>query len=153
MNIKFTKEGVKFGDEFFTLNDIAVGVNKAKIREEDLVILKMEWPHTRSWDGNVEQIVLPSANIERIREILTGKNIYFGEINGKHSEVFGTLEESEFEVDHDVDRINDFLCAHPTGHSYEHSFIHAFEIQADEEEYEDVNKDTIKEFESLVYNN
>ena len=41
---------------------------------------------------------------------IIGKNIYFGEVLGKHSEIYGMLEESDLEVkSDDQDFINKFV--------------------------------------------
>ena len=50
------------------------------------------------WDcgrmGEVEGLFVATEN--EIQDAI-GKNVYFGEILGKHSEVYGTLEENDLE--------------------------------------------------------
>jgi hypothetical protein len=52
-----------------------------------------------SWDcgrnGEVEGIFVSTK--DKIKENI-GKNVYFGEILGKHSEIYGELEESDLEI-------------------------------------------------------
>jgi hypothetical protein len=48
---------------------------------------------------------------------------YFGEIAGKHSEVYGDIEESEVCIDTQTEKVIEFLELHPSGHDYNHSFL------------------------------
>ncbi len=56
-------------------------------------LYKFEWDCGRQ--GTVTGIFV--AKKEEIEEVI-GKGVYFGEILGKHSEVYGTLEASEFKI-------------------------------------------------------
>lgn len=57
------------------------------------VVWRFEWDMGRN--GTVESEFV--ATRKEIEEIL-GQRVYFGEILGKHSEVYGTLEASEFKM-------------------------------------------------------
>ena len=73
------------------------------------------------WDcgrmGNVDGVF--AATEEEVQAAI-GREVYFGEILGKHSEVHGTLAESEFEVltdDQDfIEKANKFGLI-PTGYN------------------------------------
>lgn len=56
-------------------------------------IYKFSWNCGRQ--GDVEGCFV--ATEESVKEA-TGKDVYFGEILGKHSDVYGTLEESEIKL-------------------------------------------------------
>lgn len=56
-------------------------------------IYKFHWDCGRQ--GHVGGLFI--ANVENVKENL-GKGVYFGEILGKHSEVYGTLEEGDLTV-------------------------------------------------------
>lgn len=56
-------------------------------------LYKFCWDYRR--DGVVEGLFIAE---ETDVENLIGKNVYFGEILGKHSEVFGTIDKEDFEI-------------------------------------------------------
>lgn len=56
-------------------------------------IYKFHWDCGRQ--GSVEGSFV--ATDEEVKNAI-GKEVYFGEILGKHSEIYGTLEESEIEL-------------------------------------------------------
>lgn len=56
-------------------------------------LYKFEWEIKRG--GEVEGLFI--ADDQTIKEAL-GKDVYFGEILGKHSEVYGTLDEEDLTV-------------------------------------------------------
>jgi len=58
-----------------------------------LGIYRFNWDCYRQ--GNVEGLFV--ADSKDVTDIL-GEDIYFGEILGKHSEVYGTIEEGEIEL-------------------------------------------------------
>ena len=68
---------------------------------EERFIWKFEWDCGR--EGSIDGLfVATESEVNKI----TGKEIYFGEIFGKHSEIFGTIEDGEIEkVDLDSETV------------------------------------------------
>ena len=66
----------------------------------------------------------------------TGMEAYFGEIAGKHSEIYGTVEEDEIKI---TDDAVEFLATYPRGRCYDHSFIDAFYNTLEGAYYKDDN--------------
>lgn len=142
MKITYKKDGIELEDgTFLSLGEITENCNAIKLIEDKLVLLEM------GWDGRsgsiFEQIVLPSENVLRLKEILLDKEVYFGEIWGKHSEVYGEISEETFEIITDEDKIKAFLSEYPSGHDYDHSFIYTFieECETQLEEYSESERD------------
>ena len=107
----------------------------------------MEWKGWRGFEeGILEKIVLPLDKIETIKKHILGKTIYFGEIAGKHSDVYNRLDTNDIEVIDDYKTIIDFLFENPHGHDYNHSFLHTFINYASDGGYDDVLEEDIKEF-------
>ena len=130
MKIEYRKDGIIVGDAFLSLSDIIEECNNIKLKEDNLVLLKMHWAGR---SGNVlEQITLPLDNALEVKDFLLGREVYFGEIWGKHSEVYGAMEESTFEIVKDKKKIKNFLSNFPSGHDYDHSFIYTFIENAEE---------------------
>ena len=135
MKIGYRKDGIIVGDAFLSLSDIIEECNNIKLKEDKLVLLEI------GWDGRggsaFEKRALPLKNALRVKEILLGKEVYFGEIWGKHSEVYGEMTEDTFEIVKDKKKIKDFLKECPSGVEYDHSFIYSFIERAEEKlEYE-----------------
>ena len=145
--IIYKKDGILIGDNFVSLSEIIKKCNKEKLKEEKLFLLKMEWKGWRVFDeGILEKIVLPIEKIETIKKFILGKTIYFGEIAGKHSEVYNTLDENDIEVISDQKVILEFLSINPNGHEYNHSFLHTFSDMLSDGENDEMSKEDIKEF-------
>jgi hypothetical protein len=144
MDIKYTKDGVIIGGVFIALEEIIEKVNEVKIGEGNLTLLTMSWKGGRGFDGVIEQIVLPIDIIENLVELMVGKQIYFGEIAGKHSEVYGTFDEDDYEISTDKKEIGTFLDNHPSGRTYNHSFINTFYDQGMDGEYDDIDETVLE---------
>ena len=56
-------------------------------------IYKFFWDCGRS--GNLEGVFVSTT--EEVSKVI-GKNIYFGEVLGKHSEIYGILEETDLKI-------------------------------------------------------
>jgi hypothetical protein len=149
MKIEYKKDGIKVGDAFLLLSDIVEECNNIKLKEDNLVLLQMSW---KGRGGSVdERRILPLNNALRIKEILLDKEVYFGEIRGKHSEVCGDMTEDTFEIIIDENRIKHFLKEYPQGIDYDHSFIYAFiEWNEEQEMQEDVSQEQLDELQSLL---
>lgn len=153
MEITYKKDGIEINGEFISLEAITEKCNEAKLKDNNLVILEMGW---NGRGGSVfEQRALPLENALRIKDILIGEEVYFGEIWGKHSEVYGEMTEDTFEIVKDKKKVKEFLKNYPKGVDYDHSFIYSFIERSEEKlEYEeedaDVDQDTIDELYSLI---
>lgn len=150
MNITYKKDGIELVDKtFISLEYINEMCNDIKIKENNLVLLEI------GWDGRggsvFEQIVLPKKNALIVKDILLNREVYFGEIWGKHSEVCGEVSEKDFKVVVDKNKIKSFLQAYPSGHNYDHSFIYTF-IESNEEDeiQEDIAKEILDELKNLI---
>lgn len=152
-NIVFKKDGIELrgscNSEFIRLVDIIDECNKARIKEDKLGLMEIEWKYARNFDGAFEQFVGPIEDLKRIKEIIVGKEIYFGEIAGKHSEIYGNLEENEINIIEEPEEINNFLKEYPTGHEYNHSFLCTFQDGILDERYDDITEEVGKEFMKL----
>lgn len=144
MKIEYRKDGIIVGDAFLSLSDIIEECNNIKIKEDKLVLLEMGWDGR---GGSVsEKRILPLKNALRVKEILLDKEVYFGEIWGKHSEVYGEMTEDTFEIVKDKKKIKDFLKDYPSGVEYDYSFIYSFIERAEEKldyEKEDLDENDI----------
>lgn len=149
--ITYQKDGIVVNGQLIELSVITDNCNIAKIKEDKIVILKMEWPSSRGFEGIVELIACSTEQAEVIKKHIVGKHIDFGEIAGKHSEVCGTLEASEVETITDISEIQDFLKQYPNGHEYDHSFIETYFNYAccmvEEESFYEMTEEDIQEFE------
>ena len=120
---KFTKEGLHVDDKFFTLEELKTNVNLCKLTEESLSLVTLKWQESRNFDGILEQIILPTSIAYRLQEILPGIEVPFGEINGKHSDICGTLDTDEINISDNQESIihhmNNKGC-----HSFNYSFLY-----------------------------
>jgi len=93
-----------------------------------------------------------------MKDILLNQEVYFGEIWGKHSEVYGDMSEDTFEIIEDSEKIEKFLNTYPNRHDYNHSFIYTIIDSAEEKlEWEqcdldenDLTQDDIDEIYELI---
>ena len=68
--ITYKKDGILIDENFISLFEITEKCNLEKIKEEKLLLLKMEWKGWRGFEeGILEKIVLPLENIEIIKNI------------------------------------------------------------------------------------
>ena len=123
MEIKYKEDGLEINGVFLSLDEITNNVNNEKIKNKELCLMTIEWSYSRNFDGAYEKIVLPLESAKRFKEVFVGVEIYFGEIAGKHSEIYGDLEENEITTETDMTVINDFLSRFPYGRDFNHSFI------------------------------
>jgi hypothetical protein len=154
MNIKFRKDGIELHDKtFISLEYINKMRNEIKIKDDNLVLLKMEW---NGRGGNVcETIALPYERALRVKEILLYKDVDFGEIWGKHLRVSGEMCDKTFSITLDKSKVQSFLQKHPSGHKYNRSFIWAFIWKEDErldedEEGAQITRELLDELQTLI---
>ena len=143
--ITYKKDGIIVNEKFISLNEITEKCNLEKLKDEKLVLLKMEWKGWRGfYEGICEKIVLQKEKIEIIKKHILGKTIYFGEIAGKHSDVYNTLDDNDIEIIEDSNIIVEFLKLNPSGHEYNHSFLYTFHDSVMDGIYDDVTEDDVK---------
>ena len=138
----------------WTLEEMTDMVNENRIKNKDEVILKIEWESSRNFDGAYEYTLLPKSEAIKAKELLTGINVHFREIAGKHSDIYGDIEEDEITIVTDLDEIKEFKKSYPDGYEYNHSFlgvisdylhISEFESLGVEEEDEEAFKQQFEE--------
>ncbi len=151
-NIEYKADGIYVLDEFVNLHTIREKCMEANVKINNLVLLQIVWKGSRNFDGLSETTVFDKNAAIRIMEIITGRTIYFGEINGKHSDIYGEIEEDEISIIEDPTEVRDFYLANPNGSKYEHSFLHQFLQDAQDGRYEDdeISEEIINEFRKLV---
>lgn len=123
MKVEYKEHGIEIDGLFLSLDEITKKVNNVKIKNKQLCLMTLEWQSSRNFDGVYEKIVLPLEKAKKFKEIFSGVEVYFGEIAGKHSEIYGDLEENEIRIETDRNKINEFLLRYPEGRDYNHSFI------------------------------
>lgn len=123
--IKYKKDGIEVNGEFYSLVNIIKECNAIRRAEDDLVILQLYWERPRSSDI-YESRIYPKHIAERLMEMMLDRQVYFGEIEGKHSEVFGVIEDHEITIITKKTEVDNFLLDNPTGIIFNHSFINAF---------------------------
>jgi len=143
--VTYKKDGIELEDgTFLLLSAIIEKCNSVKTEESDLVIINFYWSRRQS--DIFESRVFPRKNVERIMEMMLGKQIYFGEIEGKHSEVYGTLDEDEVTITDDKAKVTEFISVNPDGWNYNHSFIDVFHDHMENDETDEF----MEEFSKLV---
>jgi len=148
--MEYTKEGLIIDGKLLTLEEITSNVNRLKIEEEKLGLMKITWAYSRNFDGIVETIVLPIDRLNQIKSIIVGLQVYFGEINGKHSEIYGDIDEEDVTITEDSDKINRFMSRVPSGHEYDHSFLGTLHNNMQDGQFEDMSDEAIKTFGELI---
>ena len=140
--IKYLSNGIEVNGEFISKETLVKEIESIKVKEKDLVVVRISWSGNRNFDGCYENIVLPRELAKEYVDNFTGKRAYFGEIAGKHSEICGTVEKDEISITEDA---VEFLEQCPSGVYYDHSFSSAFyrELEGrdcDDEESVEVDK-------------
>lgn len=120
--MKYFEYGIQVDDKFYSLAEITEKCNQIRIEKQEIVLLKIEW------DGRGGEIydhaTYPKKIAERIKKLMLDKEISFGEIWGKHSDVYGTITEDSFKIITDKREVELFLSTHPSGSDYNHNFKH-----------------------------
>ena len=132
--IKYLSNGIEINGEFITKETLVKEIESVKVKERDLVVVRISWSGDRNFDGCYENIVLPRELANEYVESFTGRRAYFGEIAGKHSEICGTVDEDEISITEDA---VEFLEQCPSGLYYDHSFSSAFYKKLEGRYYED----------------
>lgn len=140
--IKYLSNGIEVNGEFISKETLVKEIESVKVKERDLVVVRISWGGTRSFDGCYENIVLPRELAKEYVDNFTGRQAYFGEIAGKHSEIYGEVKEDEISVTEDA---VEFLANYPSGADCDYSFREAFFSEMDvrnygEEQQEEIDK-------------
>lgn len=142
MNFKYTPTGIIVNGQYTSLQTIINNCLHQKIEQLNLVILQIQWKfdYRSRFDGCLEKIAVPLTNALKLKEMLVGKSIDFGEINGKHSQIYGNIEDDEITILDDKQIVLNFLLSYPNGHDFNHSFIHTYinNLDLDSDEYQTI---------------
>jgi hypothetical protein len=141
--ITYKRNGIEVNGQFYSLENITNECNAIRRSEDNLVILELYWERPRSSDI-YESRIYPKHIAKRMKEMMVDKQVYFGEIEGKHSEVFGVIEDHEIKIITKKKDIDKFLLENPTGMIFNHSFIDSFNDSC-----YDYGKEFQEEFEKL----
>lgn len=155
LEIEYTKDGIVIAGESISLSEITRKILTKRVEFEKLALVTIKWPKKRHFDGLSEIIALPYDFCQTLKKHLVGKDVYFGEINGRHSEVYGTIEENEFTIDENVDSVVSFLLGQPDGWQYKYSFIQYFYEGVSDgrlDSYEELNKEEMDSFYTEIWN-
>lgn len=122
--IEYTSKGIIVNGKKVSLIDIISNICTKIIKEEDLVLIELGWEsrNVEIW----ENILVPRNTAKVLKELMLGKEIYFGEILGKHSEVYGVMDDEDIDIDDDFDKCLKFLIDHPYRSECNHSFFQVF---------------------------
>lgn len=152
MKIIYKKDGILINGEFLSIDKIIEKCNDVAIKEKNLVLFSMCW---EGRGGDVTEIrALPLENALKLKEILLGRVVYFGEIWGKHSEVYGEITEDTFEIEIDKKKVKKFMGKYPSGVDYNHSFITTFAnhiMEMLDDDPESLEEDENEDMSDLIY--
>ena len=138
--IKYLSNGIEVNGEFISKETLVKEIESIKVKEKDLVVVRISWSGNRNFDGCYENIVLPRELANEYVDNFTGREAYFGEIAGKHSEIYGTVDEDEISITEDA---VEFLEQCPSGVYYDHSFSSAFYNSLEGQDYDDEEIDKL----------
>ena len=138
--IKYLSNGIEVNGEFISKETLVKEIESIKVKERDLVVVRISWSGDRNFDGCYENIVLPRELAKEYVDNFTGREAYFGEIAGKHSEIYGTVDEDEISITEDA---VEFLEQCPSGVYYDHSFSSAFYNSLEGQDYDDEEIDKL----------
>lgn len=138
----FTESGLQVGGRFLPLGEIIRNCLTRRVINNKLVLVTIEWESHRGFDGLTEKFVLSRSQWQTLQSQIIGETIYFGEIAGKHSDIYGTINEDEITVDDSVSGVVGFLQNNPTGREYDHSFVDRFYERVSEGDYDDFDAET-----------
>lgn len=121
--MEYTKNGIIVNGKEITLKEISENVLLKKIEDDDLVLITIHWKESRGFDGITEQQVFTRRNAEEFCKEFTGFQVSFGEISGKHSDVYGDIDKEDIIVDDNRKVVLSFLLSYPGGNYHDYSFI------------------------------
>lgn len=147
--MEFKEDGIVANGEFFSLQTITRKCLTEKVKTFNLNLLVIEWESSRGFDGAKESIVMPLEEINKVISLINGKQCYFGEIAGKHSEIYGDVDDKDFKLYTEVDEVVAFLESNPTRREYNHSFLDTMRFFNDESGYSKDDESFDKDLDEL----
>ena len=121
--IKYLSNGIEVDGNFISKDTLVREIENVRVKEKDLVVVRIYWSGNRNFDGCYENRVLSRELAKEYVDNFAGREAYFGEIAGKHSEIYGVVERDDVEISEDA---VEFLFNFPSGVDYDHSFSDAF---------------------------
>lgn len=101
-------------------------------KDNQQVLVKFHWSFRRS--GEVSGVFICTK--QQIADAI-GKEVYFGEILGKHSEVYGTLDEGDIEILSDDSKVIEVLLGvFPDGEISGYNLL-SYVQETDDEDFEE----------------
>jgi hypothetical protein len=101
-NIQYTRDGMIVHGDLVSWDTIDNERNK--IRFANHVLVKIYW-HNRRSQGFDDNFIMSKEEWAKWKERLIGSTINFGEIDGKHSEVYGIVSEQDITITDDLNSI------------------------------------------------
>lgn len=98
-----------------------IAINKIKSATDVLVSIK--WVGNRNSPTIEESFIVDNTFLTEFQPKIINKDINFGEIFGKHSEIYGQIEDSDIAVIKDSELILTFIKNNYNRHVYNHSFL------------------------------
>lgn len=93
MDIQYSADGMTINGELISWTEIDTGRNK--LRFSNSVLVTIEFTYGRRGDDFEDNFIIDRDEWAALKAEMLGRQIYFGEIAGKHSEVVIELEESD----------------------------------------------------------
>ena len=121
--IKYLSNGIEVDGNFISKETLVKEIESVRVKEKDLVVVRICWSGNRNFDSCYENRVLSRDLAKEYVEEFTGREAYFGEIAGKHSKIYGVVDGDGIEITEDA---VEFLASCPSGVDYDHSFRNAF---------------------------
>lgn len=111
MNVTYSQAGVTVEDTHGNSTFLWWGIlekERNKFRFANSVLVEIMWDFGRM--GEFYQFTIQDKDQwAALKARMLGKQIYFGEIAGKHSEIYGVLNESDITETYDIAAIEDFV--------------------------------------------
>jgi hypothetical protein len=87
------------------------------------VLVSIKWVGNRNSPTIEESFIVDNTFWTKFQPKIINKDINFGEIFGKHSEIYGQIEDSDITVIKDPESILTFIKNNHSRHVYNHSFL------------------------------
>jgi len=153
MEIKYLTRGIEIEGKFYSKENLITGINTEIIRAGGWKLVKIEWDKR----GCHCYDIFLCNDVLKLTNMLDGIEIYFGEIAGKHSDVYGSIEKDDISTENFPFNEVEFLNYFPSGFDSENSFLDVIKhnMQDDWEgnfESEEDYLEFVKELKSIIYN-
>jgi hypothetical protein len=124
--MEYTSEGIIVNDKKILLSTIIYEVNRRSVIEENLVLLTITMEPSRNDSGAEQIICLTLSNAIELQDILKNKEVYFGDIFGKHSDVSFVIDEDSMKIDKDNNTVVRFISQNPSYQEFDFSFTDVY---------------------------